>query len=199
MFPRGDVGITLWRNWLSTDFLHCGLCAAGFCVGAWDRLRSPIFRMCFLVRCGEPLRYGAICPNVVQSTCHMRGISSVGPDGSGPCGWGNSVLWRNFRGRMCTCIPRCSFWYECGFHGYVLVVSPACCEVSPMLLDVHILWRHNCRLLRRSVVRETDQLPYELGGRGIYQVSAMMSLPFVFLCSSVFDQNHVRFRKLTRS
>ena len=76
----------------------------------------------------------------------MRGISSVGPDGSGPCGLGSSVLWRNFRRRICTHIPQCSLWHECGFHGYVPVVSPACCEVSPMLLDLHVLWRHNCRL-----------------------------------------------------
>ena len=51
-----------------------------------------------------------------------------------------------FRDSQCMYTPRYSFWYESGVQGYVPVVSPSCRAVSPMLLDVHVLWRHNCRL-----------------------------------------------------
>ena len=102
--------------------------------------------MHFVVHWGEPVRYVEFYPNVVQSIYRMRGISTVGPDDSGPCVRDNFVLRRNFRNRRCMYTPRCSFWYDCGFHGYVPVVSPACCAVSLMSLDVHVLWRHNWRL-----------------------------------------------------
>ena len=87
-----------------------------------------------------------LCLDVVRSIGHKSGISTVGPDGSGPYVRDNFLLRRSFRRNGCKCTPRCSFWYDCGFHGYVPVVSPACCAVILRSLDVHVLWRHSWRL-----------------------------------------------------
>ena len=122
-----------------------------------------------------------------------------GPGGSGPCVRDTCVLLRCFRDSQCMYTPRCSFWYESGVHGCVPVVSPACRAVSPMLLDVHVLWRHNCRLslcCDAPLLGKRSSYRVNWVGVAFCQVSAMMSLPFVFLCSSVFDQNHVRFWNL---
>ena len=137
--------LALRSDVIAIDVLHapCSPCCR-VCVGAKGRLRSHFSRMHFEVRKDEPIRCGEFCPAFVQSIFYRRSISTFGPGGSGPCVQDTYVLLRCFRDSQCMYTPRCSFWYESGVHGYVPVVSPACRAVSPMLLDVHVLWRHNC-------------------------------------------------------
>ena len=91
-----------------------------------------------MVRRDEPLRDGEIAPIVARNTCYRGGTSTVGPNGFGPCGSGNLFMYGRFRYKLYTRTPHCSsLWWE-WFHGYVPVVSPACCEVSPMTFDVQV-------------------------------------------------------------
>ena len=129
-------GVTYFDLWL----VHNCVCWRLVFEVALKRLQSLWYGVCWMVRRDEPPRDGVISPIYACNTCCRSGTSTAGPNDFGPCGSGNFFLCRSFRDSLYTRTPRySSLWWK-WFHGYVPMVSPACCGVSPMAFDVHVLF-----------------------------------------------------------